>query len=186
MKEKNKKAKGILDEFKKFIMRGNVIDMAVGVIIAGAFSAIVTSLVNKIFMPLINWIVYSATGGKGIELITILNGESYFLEDGTTLNSKCIYIDWGNFIQAVVNFLIIALILFSILKIFTTVRNRIHKKEILAAQEAAAKKAEEDKAANEKAAELAKIVEAQKEELRIAQLQQTKLLEEIKDLLARK
>jgi large conductance mechanosensitive channel len=92
----NKKAKGLLTEFKKFIMRGNVVDMAVGVIIAGAFGAIVTALVNKIFMPLINLIVYSATGGKGIELITILNGEPYFLEDGTTLNTKCIYIDWGN------------------------------------------------------------------------------------------
>ena len=63
----NKKAKGLLTEFKKFIMRGNVVDMAVGVIIAGAFGAIVTALVNKIFMPLINLIVYSATGGKGID-----------------------------------------------------------------------------------------------------------------------
>jgi large conductance mechanosensitive channel len=182
----NKKAKGLLTEFKKFIMRGNVVDMAVGVIIAGAFGAIVTALVNKIFMPLINLIVYSATGGKGIELITILNGEPYFLEDGTTLNTKCIYIDWGNFIQAVVNFLIIALILFLILKIFTTFRNRLHHKEIEAQEKAAKEKEEQDRIASEEQARVAKLLEEQKEELRLAQLQQTKLLEDIKNILAKK
>ena len=184
---KNKeKAKGILQEFKKFIMRGNVIDMAVGVIIATAFGAIVTALVNKIFMPLINWIVYACTGGTGIELVTILNGEPYFLEDGTTLNAKCIYIDWGNFIQAIINFVIIALILFAILKIFTSIRDGLHRKEIERNKEEQAKKDAEAKALAEQQAELQKQLEAQKEELRLSQLQQTKLLEDIKNLLAKK
>ena len=81
MKIKPKKEKGIFAEFKKFITRGNVIDLAVGVIIGGAFSTIVTALTNKIIMPLINLIINAATGGKGIDLITILNGEDQFVLD---------------------------------------------------------------------------------------------------------
>lgn len=182
---KKEKAQGLINEFKKFIMRGNVIDMAVGVIIGGAFSAIVTSLVNKVFMPLINWIVFACTGGTGISLITVLNGEDYLTADGT-VNAKCIYIDWGNFIQVIINFVIIALILFTVLKVFTTVRNSIYHKKIEEEKALAAKKAEEDKLAQEKVAEQARLIEQQKEELRLAQLQQTKILEEIKVLLEKK
>lgn len=58
-----KKSKGFIAEFKKFIMRGNVMDMAVGVIVGGAFSTIVTALTNKIIMPFINWIL--SAGGEG-------------------------------------------------------------------------------------------------------------------------
>ena len=119
MARKPKKEKGLFYEFKKFIARGNVIDLAVGVIIGGAFSAIVTALTNKIIMPLINLIIHTATGGKGINLITILNGEPQFVtQDGAQVaNAKCIYIDWGAFINAVISFLIIALTMFVIVKV---------------------------------------------------------------------
>ena len=72
-------------EFKEFVSRGNIVDMAVGVIIGAAFGTIVTALVNGIFMPLVNLIVYACTGGKGINLITVLNGEDYLVTDVSLL-----------------------------------------------------------------------------------------------------
>lgn len=123
MKKPKDKSKGIFAEFKKFITRGNIIDLAVGVIIGGAFSAIVTSLTNKIIMPLINLIINAATGGKGIDLVTILNGTERFLESGEA-NPQCIYIDWGNFIQATINFFLIAVVLFIIIKVINTINDK--------------------------------------------------------------
>ena len=105
-------------EFKEFISRGNIVDLAVGVIIGSAFTAIVTALTNKIFMPIINWIVFAATGGKSVNLITVLNGKDYLIDDGGTMvvNPECIFIDWGAFIIAIINFLLVALVLFLIIK----------------------------------------------------------------------
>ena len=125
-KKKNKDKKGLFAEFKAFITRGNIVDMAVGIIIGGAFSAIVTALTGKIIMPVINLIISLATGGDGINLITILNGEPQFVvQDGVeVLNAKCIYIDWGAFIETIINFLLIALVLFFIIKVINTA----HKK----------------------------------------------------------
>ena len=123
---KKNKDKGIFAEFKKFITRGNIIDLAVGVIIGGAFSAIVTALTGKIIMPVINLIINLATGGKGINLITILNGEPQFVTvDGVeTANAKCIYIDWGAFIEAIINFLLIAIVLFVIIKVINSINDK--------------------------------------------------------------
>ena len=129
MARKPKKEKGLFYEFKKFITRGNIIDLAVGVIIGGAFSAIVTALTNKIIMPLINLVINKATGGNGINLITILNGEPQFVtQDGAQVaNAKCIYIDWGSFIEAVINFLLIAIVLFIIIKVINTLHDKKEK-----------------------------------------------------------
>ncbi|MBQ9369741.1 MAG: MscL family protein, partial [Clostridia bacterium] len=66
--------KKFFSEFKKFITRGNVIDLAVGVIIGGAFTAIVTALTNNILRPLINWFIYACGGGEGIAAYTFLVG----------------------------------------------------------------------------------------------------------------
>ena len=118
------KSKGIIAEFKKFITRGNVVDLAVGVIIGGAFSAIVTALTSKIIMPIINVIISACTGGAGIDIITPLTpGLPRFLEDGTP-NPNFIYIDWGAFIQAVINFLLIAIVLFIIIKVINTIADK--------------------------------------------------------------
>ncbi len=115
-----KKIKAFFAEFKKFISRGNVVDMAVGVIVASAFTAIVTALTNKIIMPCVNWLL-SLSGTNGLE-------SAYtFLKKVYTTNSegaqvvdlaKSIYIDWGAFITAILNFFIIAFILFLMLKAF--------------------------------------------------------------------
>lgn len=109
--------KKFIADFKKFISRGNVVDMAVGVIIGSAFSAIVTALTNKIIMPFINYIL-SAGGENGLEkaytyLRYVVN------EDGTVNLEKSIFIDWGAFITAIINFFLIALVLFTILRIVT-------------------------------------------------------------------
>ena len=107
-------------DFKKFISCGNVIDMAVGVIIGGAFSAIVTSLTNKIIMPLIN-LLLSLAGGDGLESARTILGQPVYntpgvIESGINWAST-IYIDWGAFITAIIDFLLIALVLFIILKV---------------------------------------------------------------------
>lgn len=104
--------KKFFSEFKKFITRGNVLDMAVGVIIGSAFSAIVTSLTNKILMPIINALL--ARGGNGLESAYTFLKRGY--TDGELDLTKSIYIDWGAFLTAIINFFLIALILFIIVK----------------------------------------------------------------------
>ena len=107
-------------EFKAFISRGNVVDLAVGVIIGGAFSAIVTALTNQILMPLINWFLAVVTGGKGMEgAVTMLQEVKV---DGVVDMTQSIYIDWGAFISAIINFLLIALVLFLIVKAINRAR----------------------------------------------------------------
>ena len=133
--------KKFFGEFKKFITRGNVVDMAVGVIIGGAFTAIVTALTNNIFMPIINWILFAVTGGKGFENIyTFLQTTYQVGEDGQIIKdaltneplidlTKSIYIDWGAFITAIINFILIALVLFCIVKLINSVRENADKKK---------------------------------------------------------
>lgn len=110
--------KKFFQDFKKFISRGNIIDMAVGVIIGGAFSAIVTALTNKIIMPLINALL--ALGGTGLESARTVIGQPVYKVVGDATSgidwSATIYIDWGAFITAVIDFFLIALVLFLILK----------------------------------------------------------------------
>ena len=94
--------KAFIKEFKEFISRGNVMDMAVGVIIGGAFTAIVTSLVDDIIMPLLSLL----TGGLDFSALSIPLGTG---EEAAALN-------YGAFIAAVINFLLIALVIFTIIK----------------------------------------------------------------------
>ena len=106
-------------EFKAFITRGNVIDMAVGVIVGGAFTAIVTALTNQIFKPLVNWALSGADGGleQAVTMLKVVKDET-----GAIDMTKSIYIDWGAFITAVLNFFIIAFILFAIVKAINAAR----------------------------------------------------------------
>ncbi len=94
--------KAFIKEFKEFISRGNVMDMAVGVIIGGAFTAIVNSLVNDIVMPLLSLL----TGGFDFSALCIILGEG---ENAATLN-------YGAFISAVINFILIAFVIFLVIK----------------------------------------------------------------------
>ena len=104
----------LFDEFKVFVMRGNVVDMAVGVIIGGAFGKIVTSLVNDIFMPIIGMIL----GNVNFSSLEIKLGEPV---EGVEQAA----IKYGMFIQEIVNFIIIAFCIFMFIKLI----NRIQKKK---------------------------------------------------------
>jgi len=98
--------KKILNEFKEFISKGNVIDMAVGVVIGSAFSKIVTSLVNDIIMPLVGLII----GGLDFTSLSIKIKDSEIL--------------YGSFIQNIVNFLIIAACIFTVIKIMNKLKKQ--------------------------------------------------------------
>ena len=126
--------KKFFEEFKKFIQRGNVIDLAVGVIIGGAFSKITSSLVNDIIMPLITAIfgLFGVKGGvAGMSLV--LNGVDKYVMDQSTnklvLNPEAILWNYGNFIQTVLDFLLIALVLFCIIKAINAAKDGLKKGE---------------------------------------------------------
>lgn len=103
-------AKGLLAEFKDFINQGNVLDMAVGIVVGAAFTAIVTSLVGDIIMPLIGMI----TGGIDFTSLVVTIGKANLA--------------YGKFIQAIINFLLIAFVVFMIVKAINKMR-RINKAE---------------------------------------------------------
>ena len=131
-------------DFKKFISRGNIIDMAIGVIVGNAFSTIVKSFTDKIIMPLINALL-SLGGDNGLEsAYTFL--KNVHAEDGTVDLTKSIFIDWGAFITAIINFFIIALTLFVILKVAMKSRQMI---ETMQAKARKGKATEEEKKALE-------------------------------------
>ncbi len=126
--------KNFIAEFKKFITRGNIVDMAVGVIVGGAFTAIVNALSNNILKPVINWILALLLGKNTLsELYTFLKtvytvdeaGNKVLDEFGQFVPdlTQSIYIDWGAFINAVINFLIVAFVLFCIVKVINKLRD---------------------------------------------------------------
>lgn len=119
------KSKGFISEFKKFIMRGNVIDLAVGVIIGGAFQTIVNSLVSDIIMPIISLF----TGGIDFSNWFIaLDGEKYAtLAEAQAAGASVLA--FGNFISAVLNFLIMAFVIFCLIKVINSIADKTKKKE---------------------------------------------------------
>ena len=117
--------KKFFQDFKKFISRGNIVDMAIGVIIGSAFSAIITALTNKILMPLINALLASG-GENGLESAYTFLKKAY-ADDGTIDLAKSIYIDWGAFITAIINFFLIAIVLFIIMKAMMSAKGFIEK-----------------------------------------------------------
>lgn len=113
LKQIKTKSTSFKNEFKEFINRGNVMDLAVGIVIGSAFTAIVTSIVNDIIMPLVSLI----GGGFNFTTLSITIPNLFGEESGATLT-------YGNFIQNTVNFLIIALVVFLMIKFI----NKFHKK----------------------------------------------------------
>ncbi len=114
MSRNKENKKGFIAEFKKFIMRGNVLDMAVGVIVGGAFTSIVTSLNQDILTP-----VLGIFGGTDFGYLTVTLGTG---ENAPVLN-------YGNFITAVINFLITALVIFCLVKGINAIGGRMKKRE---------------------------------------------------------
>lgn len=113
--------KKIIEEFKKFITRGNVVDMAVGVLVGSSFTAIVNGLSNFVLKPVINWILACLLGKDSLSevytfLLRVDKDGNEIGADGVVDLAKSIYIDWGAFINAIINFFLVALVLFVIVK----------------------------------------------------------------------
>lgn len=185
------------EDFKKFITRGNVIDMAVGVAVASAFTAIVTAFTKGFISPLLALL----TNDSDLASMKSVLREEVLDEAGEVVQAE-VAILWGTFVQAIIDFLIIALALFIVMRVAAAISSRtkkirekmeaIAKEEELAA--AAAKEAEEKAIAEAKAAEEARVaaeakaaeearIEAAAREERERLQRQEDLLTEIRDLL---
>ena len=126
------KSRGIFGEFREFIKRGNVLDMAVGVVIGGAFGGIVTSLVNDIIMPLVSLL----TGGLDFSnWFVALDGKEYATLE-LAQQAGAATLNYGNLISVIINFLIVA---FCILVVVKAMNKMMRKKEEPAKEEAPAK-----------------------------------------------
>ena len=124
--------KKMFEEFKTFIMRGNVLDMAVGVIVAGAFGKITTSLVNDLFMPFISWI-FGARDMTALNVIVrpeIVNEAGEVVQAGITLG-------FGTFVATIIDFILIAFVVFMVVKAINSAKAAFEKKEEAPAEEPA-------------------------------------------------
>lgn len=171
---KEKKKSTFWSDFKKFISKGNVIDMAVGVVIGGAFGKIVTGLVNYIINPVVSLITGS---GKDLDSLKTVLVPEKIVND--VVEQKEIAILWGTWIQTIIDFLIVAFCIFLVLRLITKARATLEKKKLAAeeakAAEAAAKAEAEKKAASEAAA----VAAARQNQIEESLLNQEKLLEKI-------
>ena len=114
--------KKLISEFKAFIMRGNVLDMAIGVVIATAFGKITSSLVNDLLMPFISWLC----GSRDMSALNIVLRPAEVV-NGEVVNEAIIF-GLGSFVGTVIDFLLIALVVFLILKAFNKANELTHKK----------------------------------------------------------
>lgn len=177
--------------FKKFITKGNILDMAVGVVVGGSFSKIVNGLVNFIINPFVGIFIH---GGSLDSIKTIITpaAEEVLDEAGNVITPavKEVAILWGTWFQTILDFLIVSLCIFTMVRLIVRIREGFEA-DRLAAEEAKAKEAA-DKAAAEKAAadavaaEKAAVLAARQAELEESTLKQEALLKEIRDLLKNK
>ena len=116
--------KKMLKEFKDFVMRGNVLDMAVGVIVAGAFGKITTSLVNDVFMPFISYLF----GARDMTALNLVIRPEVVDEAGEVVQAA-IVIGFGTFIATIIDFLLVALVVFLVVKAINTAKAKMEKKE---------------------------------------------------------
>ena len=192
--------KKFFGEFKKFITRGNVLDMAVGVIVGGAFTAIVNGLSNFVLKPLINYFLFLLLGKDSLSSIYTFLGDIVYTVDaeGNQIPdlANCFYIDWGSLINAIINFVITAFVLFLIVRTMNNIKDgKLLKEGKIAKADKKAMKAQgiklrdkeavkayfDEKAAKE-AAEKAAAEEKAKQD-RLANPTTEDLLKEIRDLL---
>ena len=133
--------KNLIKEFKDFIMRGNVLDMAVGVIIATAFGKITTSLVNDLFMPLISWIF----GARDMSALNVIVRPAEVDAAGEVVK-EAITLGFGTFLATIIDFVLVALVVFMIVKSFNKAHELAEKKK----EEEAAPAAPPEPSAEEK------------------------------------
>lgn len=161
-------------DFKKFISRGNVVDMAVGVVVGGAFSKIVTGFVNYIINPFVGIFLKSGS----LDSIKTVITPAELNEAGEVVKAE-VAILWGTWAQTIVDFLIIAFCIFCCVRMINKIKDKANEKELAAKAEAdaAAKKAADEKAAAD--AEAAKAKAEDEAAFRASIMKQTELLAEI-------
>lgn len=114
--------KKMIKEFKDFVMRGNVLDMAVGVIVAGAFGKITTSLVNDVFMPFISFLF----GTRDMTALNLVVRPEIVNEAGEVVQAG-ITIGFGTFVATIIDFLLVALVVFLVVKMINTAKAKLEK-----------------------------------------------------------
>ena len=132
--------KNFIDEFKAFVSRGNVMDMAIGVIIGGAFGAITSSLVANVITPLLAWIF--GTPNTDALNITLRAADE-------AAGTEALVLGLGTFVGAIINFLVIALVLFSVIKAMNKAHEMSENLKKKEEEEAAAEEAEDPKPTTE-------------------------------------
>ena len=132
--------KKFFEEFKTFISKGNVMDMAIGVIIGGAFGAITSSLVANVITPLLAWLF--GTPNTDALNITLRAADE-------AAGTEALVLGLGTFVGAIINFLVIALVLFSVVKAMNKARELAEKRKKKEEEEAAAAEAEDPKPTTE-------------------------------------
>lgn len=185
-KNKDKKKSSFWQDFKAFISRGNVVDMAIGVVVASAFKDIVTKFTSAFLSPLIALLT---DGADLTELKWIIRPEMLDAEGNVTVAE--VSFGWGSFVQSIIDFLIIAFVLFLVIRIFTKAANKAKElsksKEEIEAEEKAAAEAKAKEEAEKKAAEEARLAaEAEKAAAKEREIETVALLKEIRDSLSAK
>ena len=148
MHKKERKKSTFWKDFKAFISRGNIVDLAIGLVVGAAFTAIVNSLVNDIIKPLIALLV----DGDFSELVVVLR-EAVYDTDGVTVLQEAITLNYGNLIMAILTFLIDAFVIFTVLRIVTKAKNRLKEESVKLKEKLM--KAEDAEENAEQAAEIA-------------------------------
>lgn len=125
------KSKGFVEEFKDFITKGNVMDMAVGVIIGASFQSIISSLVDDLIMPVLSVI----TGGIDFSNHFISLDGSEYKTLAKAKDAGAVTLNYGNFVTVIINFLLMALVIFVMLKFLNSLSNKVRKEEAEEEQE---------------------------------------------------
>ncbi len=167
----DKKKSTFMKDFKAFITKGNIIDMAVGVVIGGSFGKIVTGLVNYIINPFVAMFVQAGS----LDSIKTVIKEAELDATGAVVAEE-VAVLWGTWLQTVIDFLITAFCIFIVLRIIMNVKNRFESEKLAKAEAEAAE-------AKAKADEEAAALKARQDALEESTLKQAELLAEIRDLL---
>lgn len=171
---KKEKKSGFWSDFKAFITRGNVVDMAVGVVVGGAFSKIVTGLVNYVINPCVGML----TNGSNLDdWKTVLKAGVEATETAEAVPEVAIL--WGTWIQTIIDFLLVAFCIFAVLRIMMKAKNKLEHKKLAEAEAAAAAEKEKADAAAAAQAAAAQAAADRQTAIENAILNQEKLLAEL-------
>ncbi len=186
MKKIKEKTGGFMKDFKAFITRGNVVDMAIGVVVANAFK----DIVNKFTSSFINPIVGVITGGVSLSDLKWVWKEAVLDETGAVLENEVAF-TWGLFVQSIIDFLIIALVLFIVLRVAANVSKRakelrVSDEEKAAAEAKAAEAKAKEEAAAKAAAEAKAAADAEIAAAKAREIETVELLREIRNSLNKK